>query len=192
MKSLIDNETWKLGQLPKGVKPISNKWIFKTKLDAEGNYVKRKARLVAKGFTQERGVNYEETYAPVAKMTSIRLLFLIMAIFDLESRKVDFVTAFLNGEIEKGYEIWMKAPEGYNTSGLYLKLLKGLYGLKQAARLWMYKLHTWLLKLGFTQSYQDPCIYIRINVEMGETFVIGIFVDAYSFYTQREQMLIHS
>lgn len=100
-----------------------------------------------------------------------------MAIFDLESRKVDFVTAFLNGEIEKGYEIWMKAPEGYNTNGLYLKLLKGLYGLKQAARLWMYKLHAWLLELGFTQSYQDPCIYIRINVEIGETFVIGIFVD---------------
>ena len=100
-----------------------------------------------------------------------------MAIYDLESRKVDFITAFLNGEIEKGYEIWMKAPEGYNTNGLYLRLLKGLYGLKQAARLWMYKLHAWLLKLGFTQSYQDPCIYIRINTETGETFVIGVFVD---------------
>ena len=101
-----------------------------------------------------------------------------MAVFNLRSRKVDFVTAFLNGDIEKQYKIWMRAPEGYTEAeGKFLRLLKALYGLKQASRLWMQKLHSKLIELGFIQSYQDPCVYIRINTKTGEIVILGIFVD---------------
>ncbi|MFN7611034.1 MAG: reverse transcriptase domain-containing protein, partial [bacterium] len=109
-KSLIDNETWELVPRPAGRNIVSCKWVFKTKLGSDGQIDRYKARLVARGFTQVEGIDYQETYSPVVKMTSIRILLSLVAIFDLELHQMDVKTAFLNGKLDE--EIYMQQPEG--------------------------------------------------------------------------------
>ena len=136
-ESLNDNGTWELVERPKGRKLVSCKWVFKVKHNADGTVDRYKARLVARGFTQTEGVDYHETYAPVVKMTSIRVLLSIVAIHDLELHQMDVKTAFLNGHLEE--EIYMQQPEGFIARGnehLVCKLKRTLYGLKQSPRVW--------------------------------------------------------
>ena len=105
-KSLIENNTWEVKELPVGRKLIGSKWIFEVKYDNDGTVERFKGRLVAKGFTQEYGVDYDETFSPVVRFSSIRTL-LAYAV----EKKMDVVTAFLNGKLEE--EIYMQQPEGY-------------------------------------------------------------------------------
>src|SRR3954453_3466851 len=99
--SLMANDTWKLAPLPNGRKSVGRKWVFRTKRDAQGNVVRYKARLVARGFSQVEGVDFHETFAPVAKFTTIRCMLPIRAAMDLEIHQMDVKTAFLNGELEE-------------------------------------------------------------------------------------------
>jgi len=136
MQSLIDNKTWKLVKLPQNQQVVDSKWVYKLK-DSPTDGVSRifKARLVAKGFTQEKGVDYNEVYSPVAKYATIRLLCVLVALFGLILDQMDVVTAFLYGSLDE--TIFMKQPMGYvkkGQEGLVCKLLKSLYGLKQAPR----------------------------------------------------------
>ena len=101
IKSMHDNDVWDLVQLPKGLKPIGCKWIFKTKRDSKGNTKRYKARLVAKGFTQREGIYYNETFSPISSKDSFRIIMALVAHFDLELYQMDIKTAFLNREIDE-------------------------------------------------------------------------------------------
>jgi Reverse transcriptase (RNA-dependent DNA polymerase) len=135
---LMKHNTWNLVPRPQSRNIVSCKWIYKTKeveTDSGAIEIKYKARLVAKGYSQVHGVDYEETFAPVVKFTSVRILLAIVALLDLELHQMDVVTAFLNGDLNE--EIFMEQPEGFGAedSSQVCKLAKSLYGLKQAPRL---------------------------------------------------------
>jgi hypothetical protein len=146
MNSIKSNEVWDLVELPNGAKAIGCKWVFKTKKDSLGNIERYKARLVAKGFTQKEGIDYTETFSPVSKKDSLRVIMALVAHFDLELQQMDVKTTFLNGDLEE--EVYMKQPEGFPSSDgeqLVCKLKKSLYGLKQASRQWYLKFHNVIL-----------------------------------------------
>jgi hypothetical protein len=133
--SLIENNTWKLTKLPPECSTIPTRWLFKIKHKGDGTIERYKACLVAKGFAQHYGIDYDETYSPVFKLTSLRILLSIGATLDLEIHQMDVKTAFLNGEIDT--DIYIEQPQGYETKPNHVcKLQKGLYGLKQSPRLW--------------------------------------------------------
>ncbi|KAG8502855.1 hypothetical protein CXB51_000720 [Gossypium anomalum] len=111
MDSIMGNQTWILNNLPPDSKPIGCKWIFKKKMKVDGIINKFKARLVAKGFTQKQGINYFDTYAPVARIATIRLLISLTSIYNLVVHEMDVKTAFLNGELEE--EVYMEQLEGF-------------------------------------------------------------------------------
>ena len=112
MNSIKANDVWKLVELPRTKKTIKTKWVFKVKRDDENKPVRFKARLVAKGFSQQHGLDYDETFSPVVRFETIRLLLAISAGGDLEVHQLDVKTAFLNGEIAE--EIYVEQPEGHN------------------------------------------------------------------------------
>ena len=121
--------------LPNDRKAVENKWIFKKKTDADGNVTVYKARLVAKGFRQVQGVDYEETFSPVAMLKSVRIMLAVAAFFDYEIWQMDVKTAFLNGNIEE--ELYMMQPKGFvdpKDADKVCKLQQSIYGLKQASR----------------------------------------------------------
>ena len=157
--SLQANGTRALVEEPQGVKPIPVRWIFKKKLDAQGNIERYKARLVAKGFMQREGVDFNEVFAPVSKPTTLRTLLGMVASQDLELHQLDIKTAFLNGELEE--TIYMQQPRGYEegSTNTVCLLKKSLYGLRQAPRAWHTRLKQELEHMGFTASEADPGLY---------------------------------
>jgi transposase InsO family protein len=174
--SLIANGTWQLTPIPKDRNPIGCKWVFRTKRDVSGIVVRHKARLVAKGFAQVHGVDFHETFAPVAKFTTIRCILAIGAALDLEMHQMDVKTAFLNGDLEE--DIYMVQPEGFVQQGnehLVCKLQKSLYGLKQSPRAWYQKIDTFLLAHGFTRSIADHSLYFM--QEGQHVVIVIIYVD---------------
>ena len=176
MQSLDHNDTWSLCKLPKDRKAIGCKWVFKRKLKLDGTVEKYKARLVAKGYSQVEGVDYDEIFSPVAKLTSIRFVLSVAAAYDLEVEQMDVKTAFLHGDLEE--EIYMRQPEGFEAKGkenLVCKLKKSLYGLKQSPRMWYQKFDTYMLQLDFVRSNSDHCVYVK---RAGDQFVIlTLYVD---------------
>ena len=145
MNFLMENKTWTLVPLPPGRKAIKSKWLFKVKYLPGDKLDKFKARLVVLGCLQKYLLDYTETYAPVAKSTTIRIVLAITVKLQLKLLQVDFNTAFLNGELHQ--QIYMEQPNGFvsNTHRNYVCLLKkSLYGLKQATRQWNQKLHSLL------------------------------------------------
>jgi transposase InsO family protein len=176
MASIRDAGTWTLAPLPPGRQAIGCKWIFKIKHRADGSIDRYKARLVAKGFSQKEGIDYEETFAPVAKFPAIRALLSLVAHHDLELHQMDVKTAFLNGDLDR--DIFMKQPEGFIVQGsenLVCKLHKCLYGLKQASRAWYEKIHQALTSLGFKSLSADTCLYLR---RQGTAYtLIALYVD---------------
>jgi hypothetical protein len=120
---------------PKGVNIVSNKWVFKVKRLPNGRIDRYKVRLVARGFSQQYGIDYYEIFAPVVRIESLRILLAIAVREDLKVHQMDVVTAYLAGELEE--EIYMEPPAGLSNSAQKVyKLRKGLYGLKQSARVW--------------------------------------------------------
>nr|GFB97658.1 putative retrotransposon Ty1-copia subclass protein [Tanacetum cinerariifolium] len=135
MKSMKDNEVWVLVELPPNGKTVGSKWLFKKKTDMDGNVHIYKARLVAKGFTQTPGIDYEETFSPVADIRAIRIPIAIATYYDYEIWQMDIKTAFLNGYLNE--EVYMEQPEGFvnpKYPNRVCKLKRSIYGLKQASR----------------------------------------------------------
>lgn len=162
IESIMQNHTWELVDLPPGCKPLGCKWILKRKYKADGSIDKYKARLVAKGYKQVEGYDYFDTYSPVTRITSIRVLIAIAALHNLEIHQMDVKTAFLNGELEE--EIYMEQPEGFVAPGQerkVCKLVKSLYGLKQAPKQWHAKFDMTMLSNGFKINECDKCVYIK-------------------------------
>lgn len=176
MESIENNGTWKLTELPLGHKAIGLKWIYKIKKDADGNIVKYKARLVAKGYVQEKGVDFEEIFAPVTRLETVRLLLALAAKNSWEVHHLDVKTAFLNGDIKE--EVYVTQPEGFIKEGqenLVYRLTKALYGLRQAPRAWYAKLNSCLESLGFMRCPYEHAVYTKRVDE--ESLIVGVYVD---------------
>jgi len=175
VNSLIKNHTWDLVPRPRNRQIVTNKFAFKHKKDERVIIVRLKARLVARGFSQIYGVDYLDTYAPVVKLASIRILLAIAAIYGLEIHQIDVVTAFLAGDLKE--EIYMEQPEGFEVGNkeddLMCRLRKSLYGLKQAPRIWNRKIRNFLKSIGFDQLFSDPCVYINKDTNV----IIAMWVD---------------
>ena len=175
-KSLMSNGTWELTHLPPNRSSIGCKWVFRTKRDAMGDIVRYKARLVAKGYSQVAGVDFNETFAPVAKFTTIRTIVAIGAAMDLEMHQMEVKTAFLNGELEE--DIYMNQPQGFVEEGkqhLVCKLKKSLYGLKQSPRAWYQRIDTFFVNEGFQRSEADHSMYVIQSKEF--LMIVILYVD---------------
>ncbi|GJX29094.1 putative RNA-directed DNA polymerase [Tanacetum coccineum] len=162
IESILQNHTWELVDLPPGCKPLGYKWIFKNKMKADGTIDKYKARLVIKGYRQREGLDYFDTYSPVTRITSIRMVLAIAALRNLEVHQMDVKTAFLNGDLEE--EIYMNQPEGFiapGQEGKVCRLVKSLYGLKQAPKQWHQKFDHTMLESGFKINECDKCVYVK-------------------------------
>jgi hypothetical protein len=189
-ESLIENETWDLVELPEGRTPIGSKWVFKVKYDSEGGVERFKGRLVAKGFAQKYGVDYQDTYAPVVRFSTIRTLLAFAIQHNMTIHQMDVVTAFLNGSLEE--EIYMDQPEGYVQLGqehLVCRLKKSLYGLKQSPRCWNTTFATFMESVGSRQSTADPCVYIQLE-ENTVVCIVAVYVDDLIIMTMSEKVMI--
>src|SRR5713226_2975871 len=160
-RSLMANDTWDLVPLPKGRKLVRCKWVYRTKYASDGSVERLKASLVSKGFSQVEGIDYNETFAPVAKMNSICLVLSLAALHNWEVHQMDVKSAFLHGDLHE--EIYMEQPPGYvqNNSSLVCLLKKSLYGLKKAPRAWYAKMDSFLLDTGFSRCHSDPNVYTK-------------------------------
>jgi len=172
--ALDKNKTWKLVNLPSDRMAISSRWVFRIKYKPDGSLERYKARLVAKGFSQRPGVDYSETFAPVVRFESVRVILALAATMDMEMCQFDVKTAFLHGELKE--DLYMNQPEGFDDgSSRVCHLLKGLYGLKQAPRAWNSKFHSFLSSYGLTRSEADHCVYSSDSPE--GKIILGIYVD---------------
>jgi len=159
IQSLRENQTWELMDLPLNKKAIPSKWVYKTKNNPDGTIERYKARLVIKGYAQKKGVDYDQTFSPVVRNTTIRTLLSVAASERMHLLQFDVSTAFLYGDLQE--EIYMEQPEGFHDgTSKVCKLNRSLYGLKQAPRCWNTRLGNFLRKLGFKQSEADPCLFI--------------------------------
>ena len=164
MNSLISNDTFELVPCPNDRDIVGGKWVYTIKSGPD-NKETFKARYVAKGYSQTQRIDYNETFAPTARMTSVRLLMQQAAQSNLLVHQMDVKTAYLNAPID--CNIFVEQPKGYekvgkNNEKLVCKLNKSLYGLKQSGRNWNKVLHDYLGSRGFTQSLADPCVYINL------------------------------
>ncbi|KAL0301339.1 UNVERIFIED_CONTAM: Retrovirus-related Pol polyprotein from transposon RE2 [Sesamum radiatum] len=161
IKMIEKKNTWELADRPKDKEVIGVKWIYKTKLNADGSIQKHKARLVAKGYSQLPGIDYTETFAPVARLDTIRALIAI-ANKKWKIYQMDVKSAFVDGYIDE--EIYVEQPQGFIAKGYeekVLRLKKALYGLKQAPRAWYNRIDKYFMDRGFRRSLSEPTLYIR-------------------------------
>ncbi|KAJ4763435.1 Pol [Rhynchospora pubera] len=170
------NQVWELVPLPKGKQVIGTKWVFRNKLSEDGIVVRNKARLVAQGFKQQEGIDFEETFAPVARLESIRMLLAVAANKGFTLFQMDVKSSFLNGWIDE--EVYVQQPPGFvdhfNPDHVY-KLHKSLYGLKQAPRAWYGRLCTFLLDNGFSRGKMDTTLFTKKRDD--HLLLVQIYVD---------------
>ena len=159
--ALLANETWKLCPRPVDHNVVGNKWVYKVKQTSTGEVDRFKARLVALGFAQEEGIDFTETFSPVIKPSTVRVLLTLSVQFDWEIRQLDVSNAFLHGILLE--DVYMEQPKGFVNSDFpdyVCKLNKSLYGLKQAPRAWFMRLSQTLLEFGFLSSPVDASLFV--------------------------------
>ena len=167
-----NNLTWEMVDVPKDKDVINVKWIYKTKQDVDGNVQKHKERMVAIGFTQKPAIDFNETFAPVAHMDTVRTILAISAL-----NKWHVKSAFLNGYLED--EVYVEHPQGYEVPGQEHKvyrLKKELYSLKQAPSAWNNQIDSYLIENGFHISESEPTLYTKVD-EQGNMLIVCLYVD---------------
>ncbi|KAJ0464501.1 putative RNA-directed DNA polymerase [Helianthus annuus] len=176
MEAMYRNETWDLVSKPHDVKTVSCKWVYKLKQKADGSVERFKARLVARGFSQEYGVNYEETFGPVAKLTTLRVLLAMAMSKGWVLEQMDVNNTFLYGELD--HVIYMDQPRGFESQEhpeYVCKLRKAIYGLKQSPRAWFGKIAEFLELNGFKLTHADSSLYVK---KLGDQVVVVlVYVD---------------
>jgi hypothetical protein len=175
-QSIMKNEVWEIVPKPKNKDVVSSKWLFKIKHDVDGSTKKYKARFVARGFSQKEGIDYEETFTPVARYTSIRTIITLAAKMKWKLHQMDVKTAFLNGFIKE--EVYIEQPQGFEVEDKrshVCRLKKSLYGLKQAPRAWYGYIDSFLTSLGFTKNKADSNLYFKIM--NNEIIILLLYVD---------------
>ncbi|UYV76870.1 hypothetical protein LAZ67_14002267 [Cordylochernes scorpioides] len=185
---LIENKTWELVDPPKGQNVIGSKWVFRRKYSSDGSLERYKARLVAKGYSQKYGIDYEETFAPVVRHSTIRTVLALAVEYDLLVHQMDVQSAFLNGDVKE--EIYMTQPENFESKKYprrVCKLKKAIYGLKQAGMTWHANLDSVLKEMGLEQMKTDNCVYIKHHEGI---LLVAIYVDDLIIAAEREDTLI--
>ena len=155
---------------------VSSKWLFKIKHAADGSIEKYKERFVARGFSQKEGIDFEETFAPIARYTSIRTIIALATKMKWKLHQMDVKTAFLNGVIKE--EVYIEQPQGFEVEDIkthVCRLKKTLYGLKQAFRAWYGRIDSFLTSLGFTKSKEDYSLYFKVMND--EPVILLLYVD---------------
>lgn len=174
MQSLRQNKVWTLVSKPNYRAIVDNRWVFRVKRNVDDNVERYKARLVARGFSQQHGIDYQETFSPVVKFTSIRSILGIAAAEKLNLKQFDVKTAFLYGDLSE--DIYMCQPEGFSDgTDNVCKLQKSLYGLKQSARCWNQKFTSFLKKFKLTAVDADPCVFV--NHRDNKKVILAIYID---------------
>ena len=176
LQALRKNKTWELVTLPTGKRAVSCKWVYTVKQNAQGKIERYKARLVARGYTQTYGIDYDETFAPVAKMNTVRILISCATNFGWPLHQLDVKNAFLHGDLHE--EVYMEIPPGFSsaeTTGKVCRLKKSLYGLKQSPRAWFDKFRRAVCDMGYRQCNGDHTVFYRHF--KGKITILAVYVD---------------
>ena len=162
--------------MPKDKKLVGCRWVFTVKYNSDGSVERYKARLIAKGYTQEYGIDYEETFASVAKMNTVRVLIALSTNFNWDLLQYDVKNVFLNGDLKE--EVYMKLPPGYYKSedSVICKLKKSIYGQKQSPKAWFDKFSGSLRDVGYYQCYNDHALFIKRGAS-GKVSILLVYVD---------------
>ncbi|KAH9650254.1 hypothetical protein KPL70_026300 [Citrus sinensis] len=179
------NNVWELVPKPEHQSIIGTKWVFRNKMDESGVVVRNKARLVAQGYNQEEGIDFDETFAPVARLESIRMLLAYACHKDFILFQMDVKSAFLNGYIME--EVYVKQSPGFENEKFpnhVYKLLKALYGLKQAPRAWYDRLKNFLLENDFSMGKADTTLFVKHKNQ--DILIVQIYVDDIIFGSTKE------
>ncbi|GKD31741.1 putative ribonuclease H-like domain-containing protein [Tanacetum coccineum] len=180
-------KVWTLVDLPHGKREIVSKWVFRNKKDERGIVVKNKARLVAQGYTQQEGINYDEVFAPVARIEAIRLFLAYASYMDFVVYQMDVKSAFLYGTIEE--EVYVTQPPGFvdlKFQNKVYRVEKTLYGLHQAPRAWYETLSNYLLENGFRRGTIDKTLFIK-KVK-GDVIMVQVYVDDIIFGSTKQSL----
>ncbi|GJY37506.1 putative ribonuclease H-like domain-containing protein [Tanacetum coccineum] len=181
-------EVWVLCDLPEGKRVIGTKWVFRNKRDERGTIIKNKARLVAQGYRQEEGVDYDEVFAPVARIEAIRLFLAFASFMGFTVYQMDVKSAFLYGNITE--EVYVKQPPGFedpaHPNKVY-RVVKALYGLHQAPRAWYERLSTFLLKHGYRRGAIDKTLFIK--KDRRDIMLVQVYVDDIIFGSTKSSMV---
>ena len=189
IEGIEKNSTWQLVERPKDKEIIGVKWIYKVKYNSDGSVQRHKARLVAKGYLQQAGVDFNETFAPVSRLDTVRVLIALAAHKGWLLYKLDVKSAFLNGDLNE--EVYVDQPQSFVIKGeedKVYKLRKALYGLKQAPRAWYSQIDGYFNEKGFKRSLSEPTLYVKKN-EAGDILIAAIYVDDLLFTGNNESMI---
>ena len=182
--SLLKNKTWEVVDRPKNQHVLSNRWVLRRKLGADGSVAKYKARFVARGFEQIYGVDFDETFASVVKQPSYKILFALQAMLGWKCHQMDVKTAFLHGEVDE--VIYIEPPNGFpEKDGKVLRLLKALYGLKQSPRQWYLRLKKFLTTKGWRVSNFDSSVFMHPS-----GLFLTVYVDDINIFGENENDII--
>ncbi|GJV71548.1 uncharacterized mitochondrial protein-like protein [Tanacetum coccineum] len=182
-------KVWRLVDLPKGKHAIGTKWVYRNKKDERGIVVRNKARLVAQGYTQEEGIDYDEVFAPVARIEAIRLFLAYASFMGFIVYQMDVKSAFLYGTIEE--EVYVCQPPGFEDPQFpdkVYKVEKALYGLHQAPRAWYETLSTYLLENGFRRGIIDKTLFIK--KDKGDILLVQVYVDDIIFGSTKKSLCV--
>jgi len=190
LHAIEQNETWYPEYMPNENKSFSTRWVFAEKVDESNGTIIYKGRLTIRGFTAQFGIDYDDIYSPVVKLTSLRMLFAIAALLNLQLNQMDVVTAFLNAKFEDDDPpVYIDIPEGYaqrfgelctehnlqQNKSIKLRLKRALYGLKQSPRAWNKELNSFIVQLGFRRMSTDSCLYIKTSG--AKMIIVPVYVD---------------
>lgn len=182
MKNMNDNDVYELVDRKEatrsGKNVLKSRWVFAVKTNKDGAIERYKARFVACGYSQEAGVDFDETFAPVGRYKTLRIVLCLVAEMDFELKQMDVVSAFLNAKLRE--ELFIEQPDGYANGAtkdkMVWKLKKAIYGIKQAPYEWNKEINGLLVGIGFTRMKTDTCLYTKIS-KSGKVIVLFVFVD---------------
>lgn len=187
LEKIEKNNTWELVPRPKDKNVIGTEWILKNKLNENGDVIRNKAKLVFKGYAQQEGIDFEETFAPVARLEAIRMFLTLSSFQKFKVFQMDMKSTFPNGNLNE--EVYIEQPDGFvlgNDPKLVCRLKKAFYGLKQAPRAWYYRLDKYLRQQGFIKGSTDSNLYIKIDND--KLLILVVYVDDIIFGSSEEDM----